>query len=242
MTTKALAALMAVAMLALLAAPAVQAQDYRHPRPHVYGYSGTPLERTLNRNMGMVDGLFMELDRRSSIRHGYPVNRWSPPGGYGYPFWSDSAYYGYGYANPYSYGGYDWAYNGGWNYRRHRSNDAWVALGAGALGFILGRTTAPKEKVALPPPVLGPPEAAPPTPASAGPAAADPAPACRAVRLTNEARIKVLVGKLGGENFVVEPGQAVMACLEFGDKAWRMVGETITPATICQTDGGYAVR
>lgn len=236
MTKKLMAVLLVVAMVTLGVAPVAQAQG----RPYIPGYSGTPLERVQNRNMGMVDGLFWELDSRSSARWGRGGNVWSPRGGYDYgynsypSFLGDRSYQRYGYNNPYSYGGYDYAYEGGWRYRRHRSNEVWAAVGGGVLGFVLGRATAPKHDKSQ-----ASPERAPRTaPAAAAPASM---PNC-SVRVANESDASVFVGSLSGGGFTLDPGQSIEACLTPADGAFKRIDGSLVPTAFALRGGSVVIR
>jgi hypothetical protein len=235
MTKKLMAVLLVVAMVTLGVAPVAQAQG----RPYIPGYSGTPLERVWNRNIGMSDGLFWELDSRSSARWGRDRSIWSPRGGYNYgqefpSFFNDRSYRQYGYNNPYMYGGNDYAYDGGWRYRRHRSNEVWAAVGGGLLGFVLGRATAPKREK---------PQAA---PAPATQTASAPETQARmqdcSVRVTNQSDASVFVGSLSGGGFTLKPGQSIEACLTPADAAYKCIDGNLVPAAFALLGETVVIR
>ena len=222
MTKKLTAILMMVALVVLTVAPAAQAQGYP---PYFPGYSGTPLERTQNRNFGMTDGLFWNLGARNAARWGRNGHVWSPRGGYDYgydqmypSFFNDRSYQRYGYNNPYMYGGNDYAYDGGWRYRRHRSNEVWAAVIGGGVGFLLGRVTAPKHK-----------SEAVPVPVEAAPVTTTSMPNC-SIRLRNDSGVAVFVGSLDGRGFTLEPGQTIEACLNPTDCAYKRIDNSLVQA------------
>ena len=229
MLKKILAAFVAVAMMALSLAPAAEAQSRRHPRARSDYWNGSPVQRVVRGNMSITDGLFNDLNRRMSMRHGYPMGFGSRYGGFG-------GGYGFGYDSPYYYGGYDYLYDGsyGWRYRRHNTRETLQTIGTvGALvlgGIALSKASKAQKKaeVAAAPPVLREvPEAM---------------PTCAATQVVNHSSSPAFIGELGGRGLFLQSGQAVNACLTPADCAYKQVDNSLVPADVTFEGDAVVIR